>query len=232
MTNPSTGLRFDPARVRSPIQIVAIFFVALVVLVTLNLETAVRIRNIPLAWVLVVSAIAFVVGFVGLAFVLLTRFRPLLQDDRYYFHYLKTLQNKFVGFRAEAMGAPTAPQAPSPVTDGSTEGETERIRRYESNQGLFLVHRWLPSQTPGQLADIVIEVTQHGDGPLSEQTVDKVHYYLGPKFFGHKPLIKDNGQDKFRLEISAYGPLLCLAEVFVRGLQKPIVLDRYLDFET
>ena len=90
----------------------------------------------------------------------------------------------------------------------------------------------MPSKTPGQLADIVIELTQHGDGPLSNKTIDKVHYYLGPKFVGSTPHTKKNAQEKFKLEISAYGPLLCLAEVFVQGLAQPILLDRYVDFDT
>jgi len=93
-----------------------------------------------------------------------------------------------------------------------------------------LVHDWRPSTTPGQVADIIIWLQQHREGPLTRGEVLKVEYHLGPKFFDHPP-IKTDASDGFRLEVSAYAPMLCLARVFLRGRSDPVELTRYVDFD-
>ena len=116
------------------------------------------------------------------------------------------------------------------VPPDTSDLEAWRISRYQDNEGLFLVHTWRPSRTRGQVADILIQLHQHGAGPLTRGQVDQVEYNLGPKFFS-APLIKTNSRENFRLEVSAYGPMLCVARVFVRGREKPIELERYINFE-
>lgn len=108
--------------------------------------------------------------------------------------------------------------------------EKFRISRYEQNQGIFLIHSANPSNVAGQVADIVISLYQHGNGPLDRGEVEKVEYSLGPKF--HRGLIvKTDSSDNYSYRVSAYGPMLCVARVFVQGIDQPIVLERYINLE-
>jgi len=107
--------------------------------------------------------------------------------------------------------------------------EKEREELYRRNRGLFLVHRWQASSTPGQIADIQIELRQHGEGPLTQGLVKCVEYHLGPRFARHT-LVQSNGEENFRLEVSAYGPFLCLARVVFDDGSEPVELERYIDF--
>ena len=100
---------------------------------------------------------------------------------------------------------------------------------YQQHDGLFLVHSWRASSTPGQVADIAISLYHHPDGLIPTGLVRSVTYELGPKFFDH-PVVKVNEGEDFRLEVSAYGPMLCLAHVqFVDG-RPSLDLYRYIDF--
>jgi hypothetical protein len=56
-----------------------------------------------------------------------------------------------------------------------------------------------------------------------------VEYHLGPKFFV-KTVVKTDPEDGFRLEVSAYGPMLCLACVTFDDGKAPVELERYIDF--
>jgi hypothetical protein len=105
-----------------------------------------------------------------------------------------------------------------------------RIKKYEDQKGLFLVHAWRPSKIHGQVADIVIWLHQHGNGPLTEGKVKCVEYQLGEKFF-NEPQKRTNAREKFKLEVSAYGPMLCLARVYLDKVANPILLERYVNFE-
>lgn len=107
--------------------------------------------------------------------------------------------------------------------------EKRRIAIYEGNRGLFLVHMWRRSSTRGQVADIVVYLRQHGDGPLKQGKIKSVEYHLGPKFF-RQTVVKTNSADNFRLEISAYGPVLCLARVNFDDGSPALDLTRYIDF--
>lgn len=114
------------------------------------------------------------------------------------------------------------------------ERERRRIEIYQRNRGLFLAHTWRPSTQPGQVADIVIYLRQHGDPehddcPLSRGLVRKVEYHLGPKFLD-RTIVKRNRKRNFRLEVSAYGPMLCLARVHFEDGSPPVDLERYIDF--
>jgi hypothetical protein len=179
-----------------------------------------------------ISAVFLVPLFVFLIFVMLTKFREQLQDDPYYAEWLKRQDRSFQGFKPENItpGIDEVPPGSAEAVPDSQDLEEWRISRYEQNSGLFLVHTWRPSRTEGQVADIVIQLHQHGDGPLTRDKVEKVEYNLGPKFF-RAPVMKTNRNQNFRLEVSAYGPMLCVAKVFVLGRQKPIELERYINFE-
>jgi len=108
------------------------------------------------------------------------------------------------------------------------DAEAERIKLYGDYEGVFVVHRWLPSSYPGQKADIMIHIVQHNEGPLTAGQVESVDYYLGPKFPG-SPYHKMNAEDNFALQVSAYAPMLCLAKITLKN-GKTMMLYRYCDF--
>lgn len=114
------------------------------------------------------------------------------------------------------------------------ERERRRIGTYQRNRGLFLAHTWRPSTELGQVADIAIYLRQHGDPeredcPLSHGVVKKVGYHLGPRF-SERTIVKRNRKRHFRLEVSAYAPMLCLARVHFDDGHPPVDLERYIDF--
>ncbi len=85
-----TQHNIEPAQIRSPIQLLAVWFVALVVLDG-GFLTAARVVSSP-SWVpavLVIAAILNVPLFLGCMFLLQTRFRPEMQSDKYYAEYRK-----------------------------------------------------------------------------------------------------------------------------------------------
>jgi hypothetical protein len=218
-------------KITKPFQLLAVCGLALVAVVAGFLCAAHRLDK-P-AWVcpfLVVSAVAVTAGFLLLVFLLLTRFRAQLQDDPYFAEYQKRQEVFFDGFEAENMQV-QAPEAEEGVWRDPTwlEVEERRKQEYREKRGLFLVHSWLPSRTPGQVADIVITLHQHNEGPLDCGTVKSVEYHLGPMFSDH-PVVKSDPNDRFRLDVAAYGPMLCLARVNFSDGHPPVELERYINF--
>ena len=85
-----TNHEIAPEKITSPIQLLAAWFVALIVLDGAFL-TAAGVVSSP-AWispVLVIAAILNVPLFLGCMFLLQTRFRPEMQSDEHYSEYLK-----------------------------------------------------------------------------------------------------------------------------------------------
>jgi hypothetical protein len=238
--------QIQPHLITKPIQMLAVWMSGLVVLDG-SFLTAARFLTEP-AWLpplLAISAVALVPLFLIALFLLQTKFRPQLQEDSYYSEYLERQTKVFRNFKAEnlrtgqanASGAETKiglefVKIAGDIVAGpkfDAEGlEAVRVRRYEKYQGVFLVHSWRPSREPGQVADIVLRLQQHGDGPLRSGLVEAVEYALGPKFFAY-PQVKTNRDESFRLEVSAYGPLLCIARVCLKD-GSTFDLERYLDF--
>ncbi len=64
---------------------------------------------------------------------------------------------------------------------------------------------------------------------MKESHVKLVRYQLGPNFFD-VPVMKTNPKDGFRLDVSAWGPFLCLATVEFDDGSSPLDLSRYVDF--
>jgi pYEATS domain-containing protein involved in immunity len=139
---------------------------------------------------------------------------------------------EFRRFRSELTQADTTKAIEG---DYAQRLEQLRVEEYETNRGLFLGHYWRPSEEEGQVADIRIflHAHRHPDGkptPLEEGTVESVTYYLGPKFPSEDATTKRNNGDAFALDITAYGPVLCLAEVTFSDGSDPLYLNRYIDF--
>ncbi len=222
----------EPHKVTTPIQLLAVWFAALVLVVGLFLGLAAVIDTpVWLRPTLAIASVVFVPLFLVAAFVMQTVFRTHLQEDPYYAEWLKRKEQAFADFTPENLSPRNLLLAPLGVAnEPPADFERRRIERYEQNRGLFLVHEWRPSTVKGQVADIVIWLHQHGEGPLSEGQVEKVQYQLGPKFF-ESPVDKCNARDSFKIEVSAYGPMLCLAKVFIKGELAPVELERYINFE-
>ncbi len=224
--------RIEPHKITTPIQLMAVWFAALVLLVAALLGAAALISS-P-TWMpatLSIAAILLIPAFVFSIFVMQTRYRRELQEDSYYSKWLKRQEVPFRRFKPELTGVESeSKESQSGSVLSIEDPECQRIAKYQANKGLFLVHIWRPSITSGQVADIIIWVTQHGEGPLTNGQVERVEYVLGPKF-SHAPIEKVNRTEKFKLEISAYGPVLCLARVYLRDVHEPICLERYIDFE-
>jgi hypothetical protein len=143
------------------------------------------------------------------------------------------LQRKrmFADFRAENPKSGTAVRAPA-GSESWADRESRREDHYIRSRGLFLVHSWQPSEDEGQIADVVIRLQQHpgSDQPLSDGKIKAVEYHLGPKFFD-RTVVKTDPRDGFKLEISAYGPVLCLAMVHFDDGTPSLELQRYIDFQ-
>lgn len=216
-------------KITKPIQLLGVWFVALVGVEGGLLWGASAITT-P-TWIpamLCVAAVVAILGFAGAAFLMQTRYRPQLQDDRYFAKWLERNEQAFRNFQPENQQRQT--KASGADHKGTYDQyECRRVGMYQAQKGLFIVHTWRPSHTPGQIADIVIWLHQHREGPLSDGAVNKVEYHLGPMFFD-RVVTKYNREEAFKLEVSAYGPMLCLARAFIRGESSPIELSRYIDF--
>jgi hypothetical protein len=217
----------------------AVWFIALLLIDSALLTAAAKIATPPwIAPMLAIAAIVFVPLFLSGVFLMQTVFRKELQDDQYYAEWLKRQGKTFKDFAPENVNSISEPSTKtSSITTSAKNNllvtddlEVKRKRIYQENKCIFLVHSWRPSLTTHQVADIVIWLHEHFPGPLSKGEVEKVEYQLGPKFFKH-PKVKSNAHESFRLEISAYGPVLCLARVYFKGEEAPITLERYINFE-
>lgn len=233
--------KIEAHKITKPIQLMAVWFMALLLIDSAFLTAAAKITT-P-AWIaptLAISAIVFVPLFLGGVFLMQTVFRKELQDDQFYSEWLKRQEETFEHFTPENIINNSSTSANITESTSIVQGrdisvspsslEEVRIRTYKDNKGLFLVHTWRPSLTPDQVADIVIWLQQHGKGPLSNGLVEKVVYQLGDKFF-KKPKVKTNPSEAFRLEVSAYGPMLCVAQVYFKNDTVPLTLERYINFE-
>jgi prokaryotic YEATS domain len=229
------GTRIEPHRITKPIQLMAVWFVALLLIDSAFLAAAFQIST-P-SWVtptLVIAAITFVPLFLTGVFLMQTVFRNELQEDPYYSEFLKRKEETFKNFSPEniyqSLNTDNLNCSSGELETSDMVLETKRAQSYEEKYGLFLVHNWRPSFTQGQVADVVIWLHQHGKGPLTYGTIEKVEYQLGPKFFD-RPKIKTNHREFFRLEVSAYGPMLCVARVFIKNIERPLLLERYINFD-
>jgi hypothetical protein len=143
------------------------------------------------------------------------------------------LREVFEGFYPENEGA----LRPGTNVEPSPDLREERDRAYARNRNLFMIHAWRPSERPDQVADISIRLEEHArrrgpsnpERPLRDSLVERVEYHVGRSWFEGGSVVKTNAEDRFRLDISAYGSTLCVARVHFRD-GGVVVLQRYLDF--
>jgi hypothetical protein len=225
--------RIEPEKITKPIQLVAAWFVALIVLVASFLSAAKTVDQ-PL-WLPVLfgfAAVSFVPLFATLVFRLQTKYRPELQEDRYYAKY-RSDKRQLAGFTPENLPGAALP-AGTTFTKADGDGDLKQFRQdvYDRQRGLFLVHVWRPSTVPGQIADISLRLHEHGKvwKPLTDHLVERVDYYLGEYFFGGNIVSKTNAAENFRFDVSAYGTSCWVAKIYFNDGTQPDLLERYIDF--
>lgn len=221
----------EPEKVTKPIQLVAAWFAALVLLVGAFLGAA-SVGDGP-SWLPILyatAAVLMVPFFAFLVFRLQTRYRPELQEDPYYSKWKAGQEAQHKGFRPENLLREEGKTIEKSVVEDAGDLPALRENIYVRHRGLFLIHTWLPSKQAGH-ADISVRLYEHGKRwkPLSDGEVDRVEYYLGEYFFDGKAVTKTNAREDFRLDISAYGTTNCVARVhFKDGATADMY--RYLDF--
>lgn len=205
---------FSPHRVTRPVALAALGIVAIIILAWMGAP-----------W----YAYGLVILILAAVFVALIKWPHLRMEGEHLYNYAS---GDFSGFRRDAS------QAEDMSKDaGGSDLDGLRVEEYQRTRGLFLVHQWrTPSVEAGQVADIIIRLEEHRDTStrpslLAEGKVESVRYELGQRFFKVPP-IKRNPEDGFALEVSAYRPMLCLAEVTFNDGHPPIRLSRYIDFPT
>jgi hypothetical protein len=202
-----------PHLITSPISLIALGIVAVIIFVLFGAP-----------W----YAYVLVIAMVAVSIFILIKYPQLRLQDKELLDYLI---RAFRGFRTDASERrqETEETAEGPLAE-------ERDAQYQENRGLFLVHTWKFSEKRGQVADIIIQPHQHLDTStrldlLKAGKVESVRYELGRRFFD-APVTKTNKEGNFALEVSAYRPMLCLAEVTFNDDHPPIHLSRYVDFPT
>lgn len=223
------GSDIKPWKITKPIQLVATWFAALIILESLLLTAAVSIGPCWLQTAFGVTAIVIILLFIIAVFLLQTVFRHYTLEDKHYADFLKRREEIFKNFSPENLKKSSKGKPEKEHIKSEEHLEQLRIKKYEENYGLFLVDTVRPSNIEGQVVDIAIALAQHGEGPLKEGLIKSVEYTLGPKFFDH-PIRKTNQKNDFRLDVSAYAPMLCLAKVNFTDERPSILLERYIFF--
>src|SRR6266404_4995027 len=105
--------QIQPHRITKPIQLLAVWMTGLVLLVSSFLAAAGLLKEPH--WLppfLAIAAVALVPLFLGLLFLLQTKFRPQLQEDVYYSVWLASQAKVFENFAPENL--PGGEPGPSP----------------------------------------------------------------------------------------------------------------------
>src|SRR5438105_427842 len=93
---------FESHRIKSPIQLLAVWFATLVVVDTAFVTGAATISNpLWIAPLLALAAVVFVPIFLVAAFVMQTKFRAFIQDDEHFSDWQKRQEQLFNDFKAE-----------------------------------------------------------------------------------------------------------------------------------
>jgi prokaryotic YEATS domain len=209
---------FDPGLIKSPIQLLGVLALMGLVIVGASIWGVTLVNDEPwLTTFLILAALAVFGVMTWLIFTLLTKHREVMLADPY-----------FDDFKADVTQVLDDSGSSS---GGKSSLEELRVKRYEQNRGLFLSHVWRRLTTREKFADIEIFVREHPGPsmPLTEGRVEFVEYQLGPKF--SKGMIRQlDPADGFRLDVRAYAPMLCIAQVKLRDPEEVLRLYRYIDF--
>lgn len=230
MRLPETKIDFH--KISQPISLLAVGLFCLIICDIIFIYVAKNIKEpcwIPVVFV-ILAGILPIIGFV-MFFVMLTKYRKMLLGDDKYLEYSRWEAEEFKDFNPENTQVKFKDEPDIEKDEEWEDREKRRVRRYQNNYGLFLIHTWRPSKIPNQVADIAISLHAHGEGTLKYdlKQIKSVEYHLGPMFFNY-PVVKTNSANNFRLNVSAYGPMLCLARVIFKDGRQPLDLERYINF--
>lgn len=222
---------FDPHKVTTPIQLVAVWFLCMFALVGAFLTASGTTPDSFLRQVFAWTAVVLIPVFVSLIFAMQTRFRRHLINDEHYIQLIEIEQKEYRGFRPENTPEASAKIDSTPVDRTSWE-DVEGIheKSYIESHGYFLVHTWRPSREPNQVADIVLKIHRHFLAPEDAPDIREVEYYCGPYFFDNEVVKKRNKSKEFRLEVSAWGAFMCFARIHFQSNEEPVILKHLVYF--
>ncbi|NOS70275.1 MAG: hypothetical protein HOP33_10130 [Verrucomicrobia bacterium] len=141
--------KIEPHRITTPIQLMAVWFAGLVILVMVFIGGAAYVTTPTwIAGMLTIAAVTCVPVFLFCVFLLQTAFRPQLQEDKYYSDWLAQNQQK----AQSTTSSPLPPQTPqtlsaTPAPTAELPEESKRILRtlwrYQTQSfGADISKRW------------------------------------------------------------------------------------------
>lgn len=189
MENP----KIQPDKITKPIQLLAVWFAGLVLLVGLLLTGARTITEpIWLVPVLAISAILIIPIFLYFVFLLQTKYRPQMQEDTFYSKYLDTSTNKTVILTEE-----------SKINSTFIELQNQVIQLTESNKAYLKNIENFIKDTTSQDAKKISEIeayikTSNENFTKVEENIKKSQFQIKlnrllPKFSEYRLAIFKNG---------------------------------------
>jgi hypothetical protein len=119
------------------------------------------------------------------------------------------------------------------IADLDHRFENRRQEVYRNKRSVLIAHRLKRSGTDGQEFDVEIYLLPHrGNNPATEGSllnVSEARYYFG-RHWDSKVFVSRSRWDNFAVQVSAYGPFLCVAEI-VFSDNSIAEQYRYIDFE-
>jgi hypothetical protein len=209
----------DARKIERPVQLLAGSLIGLLIIEAEFLTAANQSSDFLISRVLALFAPVFVLAWFYFLFSIFTKHRSAMMTDEQLIEY-----RRFEKFQPKAIQS-TVPD----LRPGSREAERQHV--YDSTRGLFVIHSWRSSKTPGQLCDISINIQEHDRNRESIfSKIDYVEYYLGPSW-SEAPFKVDDARSSFKLDVSAWGSTLCLANISFKDGHSPVSVYRYLNFD-
>ncbi|OOG77887.1 hypothetical protein [Algoriphagus sp. A40] len=211
MENP----KIQPDKITKPIQLLAVWFAGLVLLVGLLLTGAKTINEpIWLVPVLAISAILIIPIFLYFVFLLQTKYRPQMQEDTFYSRYLDTSTNKTVILTEE-----------STINSTVIELQNQVIQLTESNKTYLKNIESLIKDTKSQDTKKISEIeayikTSNENFTKVEENIKKSQFQIKlnrllPKFSEYRLAIVKNGFENLEEFTGGGGKLLDRALISV-----------------
>jgi hypothetical protein len=104
---------------------------------------------------------------------------------------------------------------------------------YRSSKEYFVVHVITPTSTPSpvlgkRVFHVAVYVKRHFSDDLSD--IAKAEFFLG-KWWGNKVVEEHVRDGVIGIQLSAYGEVLCICRLTLKGNGEQLLLSRYIDFE-
>lgn len=202
------GTKIQPDKITKPIQLLAVWFAGLVLLVGILLTGAKTITEpIWLVPVLVISAILIIPIFLYFVFILQTKYRPQMQEDTYYSKYLDTSTNKTVFLTED-----------SKINSTVIELQNQVIQLTESNKVYLKNIEDLIKNTSSKDAKKISEIEEYIKNSNEnfvkvEESIKKAQFQIKlnrllPRFLEYRRVIINNGFENLEEFTGGGGELL------------------------